>query len=719
MTSLASAPSRPSKPLITAQSGRKPNTVQLLNQWHTLEGALMRIIAAWGVPFADWDDKAATHRFVWEQAEIVRKLRERLREFPGTDSNLDAPVSQQLELLANTVLLAPSFEDAIDGIGALSNALTKAYAAYAEFAHPVHDAPTLAVLREIGGLKESRRLWLRDYRRRFRHKTDKNYLVALENGLETCRNLGKALEIEEAAQQVGVRTNFQMLTYARNDAWATPHDIFPDLHADFETSIEARHGESGRSRLLDFGIEREDFGCRPFAEAQLEPIADLTPQELYEQAWSIGMVAETGHFTVKNEAYADFKAGGDLESAEMVLFDVIDEGAHVQYCHEWLPARDSRQTRGRRVGRLSRAGNGAPRRIENRARRAARPKIAFGARPKRRGLCALSEIFADYVRTTSAFQRRFVPAAHGIADVRKNIKPLENTGSLTNEPLETYDREGYIVLENLLSDDDMAPAREAMSQKVAQIADELFADGLISNKFEDAPFKYRLAKLFENLTDEDFLKYGRGWRDRWPGYFHFLWTPKILGAVESLIGPELFANPVYNGRPKVPGVAAGAVPWHQDKSYWPDTNANPVITVWIPLVDSTHENGCLHLIPRTHKKRAVSHGKESYSGTSYLEIAPSEIESRKKEIIALPMKAGSAVLFNDRLIHSSTPNKSDHVRWSVDLRYQPTDQDPMPQHGIGFLVRSRQNPAKVAQLEDFLAGRMEHGGQSYAESVQK
>lgn len=104
---------------------------------------------------------------------------------------------------------------------------------------------------------------------------------------------------------------------------------------------------------------------------------------------------------------------------------------------------------------------------------------------------------------------------------------------------------------------------------------------------------------------------------------------------------------------------------------------------------------------------------------AYLEIAPSEIESRQKEIIALPMKGGSAVLLNDRLIHSSKPNKSDHVRWSVDLRYQPTDQDPMPQHGIGFLVRSRKNPEKVAQLEDFLAGRMEHGGQSYTELVQK
>jgi ectoine hydroxylase-related dioxygenase (phytanoyl-CoA dioxygenase family) len=161
-------------------------------------------------------------------------------------------------------------------------------------------------------------------------------------------------------------------------------------------------------------------------------------------------------------------------------------------------------------------------------------------------------------------------------------------------------------------------------------------------------------------------------------------------------------------RPKVPGVAAGAVPWHQDKSYWPDANANPVITVWIPLVDSTEENGCLHLIPGTHKKRAIVHGAEEYSGTGYLELPKEYVEKRKREIIALPMGAGSAVLFNDRLIHSSTPNNSNGVRWSVDLRYQPTCQDPMPQHGIGFLVRSAKYPDRVATLEDWLVGRTAH-----------
>lgn len=161
----------------------------------------------------------------------------------------------------------------------------------------------------------------------------------------------------------------------------------------------------------------------------------------------------------------------------------------------------------------------------------------------------------------------------------------------------------------------------------------------------------------------------------------------------------------------MPKVAAGAVPRHQDKSYWPDANSNPVITVWIPIVDRTRENGCLHIIPGTHRQRVIDYHKDQHTGAAYTEAdqAVVEREAKKSEIIAIPMSTGSAILFNDRLLHGSTPNQSDHVRWSVDLRYQSTDQDPMPQHGSGFLARSRKQPERVATLDDRLAERPDHG----------
>ncbi len=119
---------------------------------------------------------------------------------------------------------------------------------------------------------------------------------------------------------------------------------------------ESRHGDSGHSRLLDFGIAIPDIGFPPYeisngknsaekraglnihspasAEGSAPP---MTAKQLYDAVFFIGMIAETGHFTVKRQAYDDFVAGGDLESAEMMLFDIIDETTHVQHAHKWLP----------------------------------------------------------------------------------------------------------------------------------------------------------------------------------------------------------------------------------------------------------------------------------------------------------------------------------------------------------------------------------------------
>ena len=299
-----------------------------------------------------------------------------------------------------------------------------------------------------------------------------------------------------------------------------------------------------------------------------------------------------------------------------------------------------------------------------------------------------------------------------MAEMREDAGVLtgdRTRGSLTPTQVEFYRTEGYLVLPGLLTDEDMAPAREAMTEKVSEIAADLYKDGLVTNTRQREPFETRLARLFEGLTEGEFLKYGRSWRDRKPGYHDLMANPKILDAVESLIGGEVFSNPVYNVRPKVPGVAAGAVPWHQDKSYWPDANANPVITVWIPLVEATLENGCLHIWPRTHTTRVLPFHAETYSGTGYTEIDDEHL--KKIEAVPLPLSAGGAILFNDRCIHMSTPNNSDRVRWSVDLRYQPTDQDPMRGHGAGFLARSRSHPGRVATREDWLAGRLEHEGE--------
>ncbi len=397
---------------VTPQSGKKPLIVARMNDWQYLERSIYRLIAAWARRFPDWEDKRAVCRQVWEQSECVRRLRERLVEFPGTTANLDAPVSKALEDLANTVLLAPTHQDAVDGIyQILTGALVHSYLGHVERAHPVHDAPTVSMLQEIVRIKEQQRLWLRDYRRRFPHTVDPTYRASIERHIAACGDLREALPVNgEMALPVGLRTGFRLpaqaaggLSFVGADKIddsepsaglklqaAKRLDFMPLIERDFVTSIEARrlfwmygymleqgladdqmtwiwaahympwefqqdisrhlwdesrHGDSGYSRFLDFGLVPERIGypddVPPLAPAYIAgdvpTMPMLTPQELYDRVFFIGMCAETGHFPVKHEAYADFKAGGDLESAEMMLFDIIDETSHVQYAHNWLP----------------------------------------------------------------------------------------------------------------------------------------------------------------------------------------------------------------------------------------------------------------------------------------------------------------------------------------------------------------------------------------------
>lgn len=414
MSAVAEAPASTKRRLtITGESKQKPLIVDLLNDWQYIEKAVHRLICGWGRDIPGWYDKSAIHRHVWDQAESVRRLRERVAQFPG--GKPDAPVSSRLETMANTVLLAPTVDDAIDGIyEMLLKALLSAYGEYSTHAHPVHDAPTIALLHEINQIKSQQWLWYRDWRRRRPHTTNPAYRKAVEEQIVACGGFHAPLALEpgdKGAQPAGVNTSFRLAKFSARDVPIQSLYPFTDyIRVDFATSIEARrlfwgfgymmeknlpddqlcwifdghfmpwewhhdisrhlwdesrHGDSGYSRLRDFGIDFDEIGFPGYDQGErdkvlaqvikdtglsreevyknyskyLDPLRrePMTREQIYDAVFGIGMVAETGHFVVKNEAYADFKEGQDLESAEMMIFDIIDETAHVQYAHKWLP----------------------------------------------------------------------------------------------------------------------------------------------------------------------------------------------------------------------------------------------------------------------------------------------------------------------------------------------------------------------------------------------
>jgi len=109
------------------------------------------------------------------------------------------------------------------------------------------------------------------------------------------------------------------------------------------------------------------------------------------------------------------------------------------------------------------------------------------------------------------------------------------------------------------------------------------------------------------------------------------------------------------------------VPWHQDSGYFePFCDNSLVMTMWIPLVDTNIENGCLYVIPGTHKGNVVEH--EMHKTGKYLAIKKELVP--KGNWVACPVPKGGVLLLSNKVIHASFKNTTHGVRWSMDLRYQ-------------------------------------------------
>ncbi len=100
-------------------------------------------------------------------------------------------------------------------------------------------------------------------------------------------------------------------------------------------------------------------------------------------------------------------------------------------------------------------------------------------------------------------------------------------------------------------------------------------------------------------------------------------------------------------------------PWHQDNGYGP-IDPLPYITCWLALEDTTLENGCIWIQPRSHLKGVVEHKQTDIGLQCYFEEDPG---------LAVPLKKGSMVVFSSLLFHRSTPNLSNTIRKGYILQY--------------------------------------------------
>jgi phytanoyl-CoA hydroxylase len=279
---------------------------------------------------------------------------------------------------------------------------------------------------------------------------------------------------------------------------------------------------------------------------------------------------------------------------------------------------------------------------------------------------------------------------------------------LNSEQIAFYKNEGYLLVEDVLPVEALQPLIAELNETVDQNARKAQARGELSELFEDEPFERRLARLVESVTDSSQTSFGDTFFEglhgklKTDGMFTIVTHPAILDIVESLIGPEILAHPQFNIRPKLPNQDTSIVPWHQDLGYLePDAAETFMVNFWIPLVDATVKNGCMEVIAGSHKAPLIDHVHGLGPGRNFKGIVDEALPDGEQ--VQCPVPLGGVLLVQHKTIHRSIPNLSDHIRWSLDIRYSdpamPTGRDSVP----GFIARSEARPESVAKdLGDWL-----------------
>lgn len=168
-----------------------------------------------------------------------------------------------------------------------------------------------------------------------------------------------------------------------------------------------------------------------------------------------------------------------------------------------------------------------------------------------------------------------------------------------------------------------------------------------------------------NLDGEQVSKVFKLHRD---GVFaDFARSPAVTDLVAELVGPRLdcflsqfiFKNP-----------GAWGQPWHQDSWYFPFEPPRPITGVWLAVTEATLENGCLHVVPGSHREPVHEHVPDARPGANYgyVEIVDHDMSAS----VPVLMDPGDLLLFDSHLMHRSTDNESTGIRAAMVYHYAAT-----------------------------------------------
>lgn len=234
---------------------------------------------------------------------------------------------------------------------------------------------------------------------------------------------------------------------------------------------------------------------------------------------------------------------------------------------------------------------------------------------------------------------------------------------LSYEQRKFYEDNGYIVIRNLVPKEKLDVYRERFEQicrREVEIPGLTIMRDVAIARSEFVPGEQAVTKLQE-FQNDDIL-------------FGYCELPEIIKYVQTFTGKEVKAmHTMLINKPPDPGKKTSRHPLHQDLHYFPFRPADRVVCSWTAMQKVNRENGCLVVLPGTHKGELLQHDYPEWEGgvnKMYHGVRDFDPNAPR---VHLPMDTGDTVFFHPLLIHGSGMNKTKGFRKSISCHYASAD----------------------------------------------
>ena len=234
-------------------------------------------------------------------------------------------------------------------------------------------------------------------------------------------------------------------------------------------------------------------------------------------------------------------------------------------------------------------------------------------------------------------------------------------GLLTDAQKSAFDRDGYLVIADAVTSEQLAEMRRVFSGWVEESKAHQDDYGTTLDhrpRFDLQPGHSAQTPGLRRVQSPEEVS---------EVFASVMRTAATVDYCAELIGPAIrFHHGKVNA--KLPGTAT-KVKFHQDFPFEPMTN-DDMITCLLFIDDVTLENGPLEVVPGTHKGPIHTHWHDGvFTGA----VADGVYDEHKNDIVTCTGAAGSVCLMHARLLHGSAPNMSDSARTLYITTYYAED----------------------------------------------